>query len=578
MSATPHYLPSETGTVFCWWHAPVGKVRGAVVLQGAWGYEHLCTHWATARLANLLAEQGFGVVRADLLGTGDSGDSEGTQFEGWKLSLELACEAAVKWAGVDALAIVGLRLGATLGAAFAAEHGGVKALALVEPATSGRTFIREQKALALTSNVGIGEPSAATDGEGNLDLLGHPLTAATQTALGGLDLKKLGAAPAPEVLYQHRPDRPFDAKFQAALEKLGVKVTVHAGEQLPELFQDGVVSKWPEADFAQLSQWLVDRFPAGDAVAPGPVGAATRLEQRGFHEEAVLLGGDRQLAGIACFPTTPKSRTALVVLNTGANHRIGAHRLSVELMRTLALEGISSLRLDVSGIGDTPLRDGQRQNFPYNFEIVSDARAAVDWLQSRGLQRFVLSGVCSGGYLSFQAALVDPRVRGIVLINAQRFERVEGLDIELQIRSAVKSTRHYQQRIRDPQIWLRLFKGEVDVRTVVPALAARLVNRARRLAELRFVKTFGTRFERDPVTRGFLELSARDVKIAFVVSRDDGARDVLAGHLGPGLGRLEGHKNVSLEVLDGADHTLTQGWARQRMFDTVRNVLRDAAR
>ena len=58
------------------------------------------------------------------------------------------------------------------------------------------------------------------------------------------------------------------------------------------------------------------------------------------------------------------------------------------------------------------------------FEACSDpeAREAMDSIQeTRGIGRFVLMGLCSGAVTAFEAAGVDPRVAGAVLINPQGF-------------------------------------------------------------------------------------------------------------------------------------------------------------
>ncbi len=261
------------------------------------------------------------------------------------------------------------------------------------------------------------------------------------------------------------------------------------------------------------------------------------------------------------------------MLNTGANHRVGSHRTSVTLMRTLAQEGVTSVRVDVGGIGDTPARDGQKTNFPYNLENVSDLREVLDWMEQKGHRRFVATGICSGGYNSFHLALADERVRGVISTNAQRFAQVENLDLDLVIRRTAHATQYYQQRLRDLKTYKRLLRGEIHVRTLAPVLAGRLWHHAKTAAAVRVSRTFGSRFEQDPVARGFLKLLERGVRLAFVLSSDDGARDELAKHVGAQLERLGGRSGVSVEVLDGADHTLTQRWAQTRLLTVVRRGL-----
>jgi pimeloyl-ACP methyl ester carboxylesterase len=108
-------------------------------------------------------------------------------------------------------------------------------------------------------------------------------------------------------------------------------------------------------------------------------------------------------------------RPALVFLNAGLLHRIGPNRLYVRMAREMAAHGFSSLRFDLSGIGDSPPRtDG----LPLRNAVLCDVLEALDFLsQKRALSSFILIGLCSGADLAFQVALADKRVVGAILID-----------------------------------------------------------------------------------------------------------------------------------------------------------------
>ncbi len=106
---------------------------------------------------------------------------------------------------------------------------------------------------------------------------------------------------------------------------------------------------------------------------------------------------------------------AVVFLNAGLLHRIGPHRLYVRMAREMANKGFSSLRFDLSGIGDSPSRtDG----LPLRAAALHDVQDALDFLaQTRELSSFILIGLCSGADLALRVALADNRVVGAVLID-----------------------------------------------------------------------------------------------------------------------------------------------------------------
>ena len=109
------------------------------------------------------------------------------------------------------------------------------------------------------------------------------------------------------------------------------------------------------------------------------------------------------------------NRPAAIFLNAGMLHRVGPNRLYVRLARQMARRGFSSLRFDLSGIGDSRVRtDG----LPLRTAAINDVRDALDFLSTtQGTSSFILIGLCSGADLAFRVALADKRVVGAVLID-----------------------------------------------------------------------------------------------------------------------------------------------------------------
>jgi hypothetical protein len=142
-----------------------------------------------------------------------------------------------------------------------------------------------------------------------------------------------------------------------------------------------------------------------------------------FRERILHLGSEASVLGIATDPdqsaaTRSGSRTArptVIFLNAGVLHRVGPHRLHVSLARLLADSGFASLRLDLSGIGDSC---GVPGNLTFRASAIADTRAAMDQVSAdSGTARFVLFGLCSGADNALATAQVDPRVSGLVLID-----------------------------------------------------------------------------------------------------------------------------------------------------------------
>lgn len=133
-------------------------------------------------------------------------------------------------------------------------------------------------------------------------------------------------------------------------------------------------------------------------------------------EQAVQLGAEGHLVGVLARPAAADpARPAVLVLNAGVIHRVGPHRLHVMLCRRLAERGLSALRLDLSGIGDSRAVPGA---LSFRESSVGDARIAMDWLADEvGATRFVIFGLCSGADNALATAAADPRVAAIVVID-----------------------------------------------------------------------------------------------------------------------------------------------------------------
>ena len=180
-------------------------------------------------------------------------------------------------------------------------------------------------------------------------------------------------------------------------------------------------------------------------------------------EEAILLGQNKSLVGVYT-PAVPKdthtgSKVAIIFLNAGLIHHVGPHCLHVRLARLLASRGVSALRFDLSGIGDSPVR---QDKLPARQVVINEPREVMDDLVRRGYDSFILFGICSGAKNAVQAASGDPRVRGLVLVNPG----VDNPDVILQATSQL----YMRRSLWNARAWLNLFTGRVNYKALVYTL------------------------------------------------------------------------------------------------------------
>lgn len=138
-------------------------------------------------------------------------------------------------------------------------------------------------------------------------------------------------------------------------------------------------------------------------------------------ETPVLFGADRSLVGVVSTPSAEGRMTpvACLMLNMGANYRVGPHRINVKLARQMAGHGISSIRFDLAGLGDSGPPSSANH---FTRQVVLDIQAAMNLVETMlGIRRFIVIGLCSGASNGMATAMVDPRIVGILMFDAYAF-------------------------------------------------------------------------------------------------------------------------------------------------------------
>lgn len=273
-------------------------------------------------------------------------------------------------------------------------------------------------------------------------------------------------------------------------------------------------------------------------------------------EEALMLGPHRSLVGIyTAAASSSSSRGAdvvVVLLNAGLIHHVGPHRLHVRLSRALAARGISALRVDLSGIGDSSVRpDG----LPAQELAVREPREIMDELTRRGHQNFVLFGICSGARQALKAAVGDPRVKGLVLVNPAVL--VDAPELTSQA-----ATQYYLRRsLWSPRAWVNLFTGRVNYQGLFRSLAGmiRRLGRSGNHAHDKPALIDMIRRELEPLvaqgTRLLIVLSDRDAQ--FIKLLDGGVR------------ALQNDGQPQIQLYPKADHLFTSLKEKAELVEQV---------
>ncbi|WP_213999937.1 hydrolase 1, exosortase A system-associated [Arsukibacterium sp.] len=170
----------------------------------------------------------------------------------------------------------------------------------------------------------------------------------------------------------------------------------------------------------------------------------------------IVQSGDDKLSAI--LHDTPATNadealaTGVLIIVGGPQYRVGSHRQFVKLSRALANAGISSLRVDFSGMGDS---EGELQPFYANKQAIQQA---IDTFinQNPTISQVVIWGLCdaaSSALLYFHQQ-EDNRIAGLVLLNPWVRQQHSHAQVMLK--------HYYWQRFSSKAFWQKLLGGGLN--------------------------------------------------------------------------------------------------------------------
>jgi alpha-beta hydrolase superfamily lysophospholipase len=519
--AEPFYFGAAAQPMFGWYHPPEVAPRGAVVLCTPLGLDGTRAHWSYRHLAERLARAGHAVLRFDWRGTGDSAgdDYEPNRVATWVEDLHLAVEELKRRSGAAAVTLVGLRAGATLAGHVAAQRDDVGALVLWMPAQTGAAWVAEMAKLhKLYLRIVPQTEAPEPDGE---ELLGSFASNATIADLARIDLLAIARRPAPRALVVEEGPLRFGPELRDRLTTLGVEVEWRRGTGQKFLFTVPHKATLPDESTNTIVDWIA-ALPRNELPAATPATALGRsAPARSFVERPVRFGAEQRIFGILVPPAepSPSERPAIVLLPAGAVNRCGPHRLYVTMARRWAALGFTVLRVDLSGIGDTPAPPGTTESLVYPRDGYADISAAIEFVtRETGSARVILAGLCSGADFTFQVARRQSGLAGAIMMNPRTF-------LELNL-----------GRVEGPPV------------TAPEALAA-------------------SREESLRVTAGFQQISERGVDALLIVSRPDPGIDFVDLHAPEEMSQAAQLPRFRRVDVPGTDHTFTTVSSQRQVLE-----------
>ena len=390
-------------------HLPAdNEIRGGVLICGSLGKEGMDSVRLHRILADGLARRGFGVLRFDYLGLGDSAYFQGRDdaVANWVASVGYALDY-LTLIGAESATAIGIRAGCLildehLAQSHARSHP-VNRVVYLDPPGTGRRYLREHTTLYRLS---VSE-DASTPGE--VLVLGGRFSdhAAAEFAALRLGANPVSAHGVENVLVVGRPGE-TDKHLTALASAEGVDSITTGG--LPECAHPlAIPLPIPVTAVDSITEWIDENVPTGThSAVPQYLTTVTMPAGRPDGADAVESIERIEPNGLFLIRTQPRrsspapAKTVLFFVSAHDLH-VGPAREWVELSRRIAAAGSHAVRWDPAGQGlSGPIRRHPWRTV-YSKADITDSIAVARHAR-QGTSELQLVGICSGSWYAAQAA------------------------------------------------------------------------------------------------------------------------------------------------------------------------------
>jgi hypothetical protein len=413
----PTFFGPSDSPLFGVVHLPVdNRIRGGVLICGSLGKEGMDSVRLQRVLADSLARCGFGVLRFDYLGLGDSAYAQGRDdaVANWVASVGHALDY-LTLIGAESATAIGIRAGCLILNEYLSQSHPINRVVYLDPYGTGRRYLREHTTLF---RVSVGEDAAAP---GEVSVFGGRLSdhAAAEFAALRMGANPVSAHGVDNVLLVGRPAE-TDKRVTALASAHGVDSIITGG--LPECARPrDVLVPIPFTAVDSIIEWIDGNAPSRThRVVPQYLTTVT-MPAEGPDGVDVFERIERiEPNGLFAIRTLPRRRSpapakTVLFFVTANDLHVGPAREWVELSRRIAAAGSQALRWDPAGQGLSGqiFRDPWRR--VYSQADITDS-IAVARHACQDARQLEVVGICSGSWYAAQAAR-SIGARSAILVN-----------------------------------------------------------------------------------------------------------------------------------------------------------------
>lgn len=590
----PFYFGEKTSPLFGWLHKPIhdDPAKQCILMCSPLGLEYMNSYRSLRHLADNLARMGITVLRFDYHGTGDSSGSNYNEdkLTIWLDNIATARQALLSITNLNESGLIGFRMGASLGL-MASETVPFNFLVLWAPILSGKRFVREIKTLQKMSAVSDRNSNPILEAGG---MVFWPKTEERLQSFNLLETKPVTN----KILIVPQDDQTVDKRLATYFDSIGVLTKQIALKGSADMLVDAHLTTVPFDSISKIVQWCRSVAEFGSTSASrstleskttisNKTGELTQstsfivekqdpeialLQNYDATESVFKFGDQANLFAIKTERTSgydPKL-PIIIFANSGTNHHIGPSRLYVQLARRLAALGFLVVRLDLSGIGDSIVENPIQENIEYIDTGASEILQAMDSLNDSlkpNKPKFIISGLCSGAYFSFQTALaINSRdVEEIYLINPLTFYWEQGMTADSSLAKNFSAWNWYKQAVVNPSSWRKIFSGKANYTYLFNTLRSRMLLKMSLFVKKKSKSNKATteHGQLNTTVSGNLgydmeSIITKDIRVSFLFASSDPGYDLLMTLGGKTVKKYVEENKISIEFIENADHTFSK--------------------
>lgn len=594
----PFYFGEQNQSLLGWLHSSdsVEPTDLCVVICAPLGLEYMNSYRSLRYLADYLALAGIPAIRFDYHGTGDSSgfNRQENRLTHWQQSISDASEKIKELSGAKKLAIFGLGIGGTV-AATSELKSTADFLILWGSPDRGKRFARELKALQMTSAIDSNDLSG-----GRLEAGGMIYWPETIDAISQINLQQIKPS-ARKVLLLERDDVPVMKKLTEKWAESGGSIELAKPSGFADMLQNAHLSIVPHSALKAIVVWLYesaninDKSPATtktknllldnialentelDISIPEDAPSNVLLEQGNpnISESFFRFGKDKSGFGIVTRSKTAESSNLpkIVLLNSGATHRVAPGRLYVLLARQLAKFGFEVFRVDLPGLGDSQINNRQLERIEYPDEPSEKIEIILQAIeeQSPGC-KFVVMGLCSGAYHSFKFGLETTRknILESLLINPLVFYWDKRASVDSFARN-FSDWNDFKLALTNLNSWKRFFKFEINLFSKIKIILIRICVKLESIMRRMVGKSSessecGSTGNLNTDLVSFLN---KGIKLSFFFSREDPGYDLLKTSANVTAPKLIKEEKIDVAFIEKADHTFSKFRPKHKAIELI---------